>query len=311
MFGIVVLLMVAAACSGGNEEATGPEGSSSDVSSDTTGDGTGDAETDADAPSPEELGFSGPVTVVIPNSPGSISTSGAQRVMTAILGSGAQPFLGSADLPVTVAFDAVNTDDNGQAEGTYLTTSEAPLGLYVSYFEFPSPGLWEISLSSNGTEIGQTLFEVIDDSPIPTIGDEAPATDSLTGTTPEEIAAISTDQEPVTGFYDLSIADAITNDRPTVIAFVTPAFCQTALCGPTLETVKAATAGRDDLDVVHVEPFDLQLAPQGALVPIASMDDWGLQTEPWVFVVDADGTVAATFEGIIGLDELERALSAL
>jgi len=196
-------------------------------------------------------------------------------------------------------------------ESTYLKTEEAPLGLYVSYFEFPSPGLWEITLSSNGTEIGQTLFEVIDDSPIPTIGDEAPSTDSLVASTPDEIATISTDQDPVPGFYDLSIAEAISNDRPTVVAFVTPAFCQTALCGPTLETVKAATADRDDLDVVHVEPFDLELAPQGVLVPILSMDDWGLQTEPWVFVIDADGIVTATFEGIIGLDELERALAEL
>ena len=306
LFAIFALLLVAAACSGGGEDVAQPDESTTD----STTDGAS-ADTDADDPAPDALGFGGPVTVVIPNSPGSVSTNGEQRIMTAVLGSGANPFLGGAELPVTVSFDAVNSDDSGEVESTYLKTEEAPLGLYVSYFEFPSPGLWEITLSSNGTEIGQTLFEVIDDSPIPTIGDEAPSTDSLVASTPDEIATISTDQDPVPGFYDLSIAEAISNDRPTVVAFVTPAFCQTALCGPTLETVKAATADRDDLDVVHVEPFDLELAPQGVLVPILSMDDWGLQTEPWVFVIDADGIVTATFEGIIGLDELERALAEL
>ncbi len=96
-----------------------------------------------------------------------------------------------------------------------------------------------------------------------------------------------------------------------MVAFATPAFCQTALCGPTLEAVKGAAAGRDGSDVVHVEPFDLDLAPRGVLEPIPSMFDWGLVTEPWVFVIDADGVVAATFEGIIGQAEIEAAIDGL
>ncbi len=297
----VALMLVAAACSGGTDEAV-------DTTTSTSGEPTADSTEDA---APSNLGFDGPVTVVVPNSPGTLTTTGRQRVMTALVGDGSNNFLGSADLPVTMVFEAVDSDDTGETEGSFLTTNAAALGLYVGYFEFPSVGLWEVSIVSEGTEVGQALFEVTVDSPVPTIGDLAPATDSLTGTTPEEIAAISTDLDPIPGYYDLSIAEAVTNDRPTVVAFVTPAFCQTALCGPTLETVKEATAGRDDIDVVHVEPFDLELAPQGSLVPIPSMEDWGLVTEPWVFVLDADGVVSANFEGIIGLEELEDALAAL
>ena len=39
--------------------------------------------------------------------------------------------------------------------------------------------------------------------------------------------------------------------------------------------------------------------------------EWGLPTEPWVFVVDAKGKVAAKFEGMAYPDELTAALDAL
>ena len=38
--------------------------------------------------------------------------------------------------------------------------------------------------------------------------------------------------------------------------------------------------------------------------------EWGLVSEPWVFVVDATGTVTAKFEGAVTADELEAAARA-
>ena len=39
--------------------------------------------------------------------------------------------------------------------------------------------------------------------------------------------------------------------------------------------------------------------------------EWGLPTEPYVFVVDAQGKVAAKFEGMAYPDELIATLDAL
>ncbi len=276
---------------------------------------SGDSET-GDEPSDDADGsanaFEGPLTVVVPNSPGTISTTGEQRIMTALIGQGPNSFLGGEDHPVVITFQAAAGTESFEQEGTWPTTNAAALGLYVSYFDFPEPGLWEVAVSEPGGEsLGAALIEVVETSSVPNIGDPAPPSVTLTATTPEGIGDISTDLDPDPDLYDLSIADAVSNGRPTVVAFATPAFCQTALCGPTLETVKAATAGRSDIDVVHVEPFDLEFAPQGDLRPIEPMFDYGLVTEPWVFVVDADGLVAATFEGIIGQGELEAAIDRL
>ena len=38
------------------------------------------------------------------------------------------------------------------------------------------------------------------------------------------------------------------------------------------------------------------------------MQEWGLLSEPWLFVIGADGKVATRFEGLVADEELERAL---
>ncbi|MEX0682406.1 MAG: hypothetical protein WD904_09855 [Dehalococcoidia bacterium] len=38
------------------------------------------------------------------------------------------------------------------------------------------------------------------------------------------------------------------------------------------------------------------------------LDEWRLQSEPWVFIVDADGTIAAKLDGLVTLEEMEAAL---
>lgn len=300
---VLVFVMVAAACAG--DDAT--DGEAAEATSTTASAEAGSEGTD----DPGELEFSSDLTVVVANTAGTLTTSGAQRVMTALVGDGPNSFFGGPDDPVSIRFEPVAGDTVGEVEGTWLTTNASALGLYVTYFQFDQPGVWEVTVFGDGVDLGATLIEVVAESAVPRIGDPAPQSETLTGVTADEIAAISTDFEPDSSFYDLTIAEAVTNGTPSVVAFVTPAFCQTALCGPTLETVKAATAGRADIDVLHVEPFDLELAPLGDLTPIPAMAEWGLVTEPWVFVMDGNGTVTASFEGIIGQAELESAIAAL
>ena len=95
-----------------------------------------------------------------------------------------------------------------------------------------------------------------------------------------------------------------------MIAFATPAFCQTQFCGPVMETVviPAWQRYRDRVQFIHVEPWDLTKARNGSLVPVDAVQQWGLLSEPFVFVIDADGKVAAKFEGIVGADELDAAI---
>jgi hypothetical protein len=38
------------------------------------------------------------------------------------------------------------------------------------------------------------------------------------------------------------------------------------------------------------------------------MQEWKLPTEPWTFLVGADGKIAARFEGTVSVNELEQAV---
>ena len=155
----------------------------------------------------------------------------------------------------------------------------------------------------------------------PAIGSAAPASETPTATTPEGIAAISTDQAPDPAFYQLSIAQAVASGKPSWIIFSTPAFCTTATCGPTLDIVKGvAPEYADRVNFVHVEPYQLQqtdtglqplLDANGQLQPVQAVVDYGLPTEPYQFVVDGNGIVRAAFQGIASADEIRAALDSV
>ena len=106
-----------------------------------------------------------------------------------------------------------------------------------------------------------------------------------------------------------------------MLVFATPAFCQTATCGPTLDIVKQVAADyKDRLTFINVEPYVLtttngqlqpELSPDNLPIPVDAVNTWGLQTEPYTFVVDSDGKISAKFEGIAGADELRAAFDAV
>jgi hypothetical protein len=288
--------------------ACGDDAGGSDAAAD-AGDSAAVAAEQADDPGAAPSELADAATLIVANSPGTLTTSGTQRVLVALLGDGPNQFLGNDEEPAELEFLPPDSSAPEEAEGRWLSPETSDLGLYVVRFEFDRPGAWQVDLA--GTSATAAAFEVVSTSTVPGPGDPAPRSATPTADSVDDLATITTDTAPVDRFYQLSIADAVANGRPTVVAFATPAFCQTALCGPTLDVVKAVAAGRSDIDFIHVEPFDIDRARAGSLEPVDVMFDWGLATEPWVFVVDGEGVVTASFEGIIGADELTAAIDSL
>jgi len=90
-------------------------------------------------------------------------------------------------------------------------------------------------------------------------------------------------------------------------------FCTSAICGPVLEAaVRLQDKFGERVNFIHIEPWDLKTArTEGRLVPIPEFTEWGLTTEPWVFIVNAQGLVHARFEGLVTDEELEQAVTAV
>ena len=97
-----------------------------------------------------------------------------------------------------------------------------------------------------------------------------------------------------------------------MVVFSTPAFCVSATCGPQLEIVsQVKERHKDKANFIHVEVFeDPHLIEEGRLsaTPVPAMEEWGLLTEPWIFVIDGDGRVRAKFEQFTPAEEIEAAL---
>jgi hypothetical protein len=94
---------------------------------------------------------------------------------------------------------------------------------------------------------------------------------------------------------------------PFVVTFATPKFCSSRTCGPVVDVVEDVSRRLADEDVrfIHVEVFEDNDPAKGFN---RWMQEWDLPTEPWTFLVDADGRIAARFEGTVSVHELEQAV---
>jgi len=232
------------------------------------------------------------------------------------------------EVKVHLLFYDVDTAENTvvfEADARFLWAIEGEQGLYVTNITFPDDGRWgtrfEATFPDGKVKTVRADYDVRASGTTPAIGAQAPSVDSPTlDDVGGDVKLLSTDQAPDRRFYETSIADALAAGKPFVVSFATPAFCQTRLCGPTLDTVKRVAKDYPQVTFINVEPYKMvardgslqpELDAQGQLQVAPWTEAWGLQSEPYTFVVAADGTVAAKFEGVLGEDELRGALDAL
>ncbi len=200
-------------------------------------------------------------------------------------------------------------------------------GVYVTTIEFdvagqgtgPQDGLWELRITTStadGAPVeAKTAVRVAEKSSTPAIGDPAPASVTPTERAGEDLSTITSANPPDPELYQLSIDQALETDRPLVVVFATPAFCVSATCGPQVEVLsQVKERHQGEANFIHVEVFEnphlIQGGrPAGGVVP--AVDEWGMLTEPWTFVIDKEGLVRAKFEQYTPAEEIEAALSEL
>ncbi|MEO6351197.1 MAG: hypothetical protein ABIP53_11155 [Candidatus Limnocylindrales bacterium] len=210
-----------------------------------------------------------------------------------------------------------------QGAATYMSTIEGRPGLYRLPVTFTQAGEWGVEAIATDLagvkRTGRMVFPVRETGTTPPIGGQAPASDNPTTTEPTDLPNISTDVDADPDFYRESVATALAAQEPFAVVFATPAFCTSATCGPTLDVVKSAAAPfKGRMTFIHIEPYELELveghlrpllSDQNLPIPVAATTQWGLPTEPYVFVVDSAGKVTAKFEGIAAADELAAAFA--
>jgi hypothetical protein len=143
---------------------------------------------------------------------------------------------------------------------------------------------------------------------IPDVGERAPKvqTDTL-GSVKGNISLLTTRLPATRELASTSFADVV-GHKPVALLFATPQLCQSRVCGPvTDEMLQLKQRYGDKMTFIQQEVYVDNNPKKGLRPPLVRFH---LRSEPWLFTVRKDGTIAARLEGSIGLDEFEAAVKA-
>ncbi len=217
---------------------------------------------------------------------------------------------------------------NGRAEGPYpatihsletpgafaaKTTTEDPDAakyVYTTEVDMPTKGEWQILAMLREDDGSYSYVRVpsanVGKFPaVPQPGDPAPVMHTPTADdVGGDLTKIDTRQPP-SSMHDVDYADAL-GKKPIVLLFATPALCTSRVCGPVVDITEEVKNERpDDADYIHMEIYNDNDPNKG---PRPQVRDFNLPSEPWLFVIDADGKVSTVIEGAFSKTELDDAI---
>jgi hypothetical protein len=204
---------------------------------------------------------------------------------------------------VTLQHEKVSFGSGGSEPAT------AVADIYVFRHDF-DPGVWQVqAIVDNKPSVA--VFQVDAKSPSPSVGGRAIPSQSPTVSDPRGVNPICT-RTPACSMHGMTIADAISNGKPSVVIFATPRFCTSRTCGPSVDIVEGVKKQiGSKVNFVHVEVFrnaQVALTPNGDAPTFAQ---WKLATEPWTFFIGSNGVIKDRWLGAFGSDELATAVKAM
>ena len=200
-------------------------------------------------------------------------------------------------------------------EGRYRSRQAAEerdpfAAVYQAQVEFDQEGPWAVHAV---TKVGDTFVaepasvtvNTKKADPIPDVGEQAPRvkTDTLASVGGNE--DVLDTRVPPSDMHERSF-DEVVGTKPVALLFSTPQLCQSHVCGPVTDVALQLKARYgDQVEFIHQEVYEDNDPNQGLREPL---QQFRLRTEPWLFVVGADGKITARLEGSFGLKAFEDAL---
>ncbi|MGH9224289.1 MAG: hypothetical protein ACRD2W_11040, partial [Acidimicrobiales bacterium] len=207
----------------------------------------------------------------------------------------------------------------GESKPRIVSPSEV-VGVYGTTARFDRAGFWEVTATArvDGRPLRATAaFEVQASAQVPAPGEPGPRTENhLPGAEGVPPKAVDSRAEPDGRVPDpelhgRTVAAAIASGRPTMVVISTPVYCQSRFCGPITDSVQRLAAQHGErMNFVHLEvwrDFQGQAVNKAAAEWIYRSPDVDIH-EPWVFVLDAGGTITDRFDNVASDQELAAAV---
>lgn len=213
-------------------------------------------------------------------------------------------------------------EPEGDMSTPHLAESTTVTGVYQTEVGFDRAGLWGVGVVvdlGDGPQTATATFEVAEEHAIVDVGDDAPRVQNdLVGGDADPAAIDSRagvgdgGEVPDPQLHDLTVADAVAAGRPTVVVIATPVYCVSRFCGPIVETIEQMHDEYADVaDFIHIEvwkSFDDNELNEAAATWIQTEQGGA---EPWVFLIGADGKIAARWDNVLDEAELREMLDTL
>jgi hypothetical protein len=217
---------------------------------------------------------------------------------------------GKAQGPYPAQVESLETEPAFTA-ATTSNDPDAARAVYVTDLELDQPGEWRLlALIDQGdgsfaaTQVPSAVVDTAAKDKVPDVGEQVPVIHTPTTDDVGDVSEIDT-RIPPSSMHDVDFAD-VAGKQPVVLLFATPALCQSRVCGPVVDVTEQVKRDRpDDAAYIHMEIWNDNDPNKGAREQVL---DYNLRTEPWLFVINSDGTVSERIEGAFSVDELNAAL---
>jgi hypothetical protein len=250
-------------------------------------------------------------------SPGQLAAGGTIRAPFGVADD--QGSLFTKDAPASIDLKVIGPDL--QQVGPTHTVKRRAEGLPRPYYaleaEIADAGIYTIRADHGPLAGTEMTVEVSDPKDLHLIrpGLQMPAIESPTTADPRGVSPICTRDAGACPFHEVTVAQALQEQRPLALVVSTPHFCKVAICGPVLDLVIAAAPKHPDIRFIHAEVYtdpyhDPDIATGGGVVS-PTVTALGLPFEPVLVLVDATGAVTYRLDSIWDTSELDDALAKL
>ncbi len=179
------------------------------------------------------------------------------------------------------------------------------------------PGIYDLDLVFEG-RTASLPFQVFDrdDVIVPLPGEPLPDLRFPTLEDPMGMDPICTRFGGPCPLHDQSINSALDTRKPLALLVATPAYCQTAYCGPVLDVLLELRPEFPNVEFLHAEVYLNPNEVDGNLLderlrPSPTVEDLALPFEPTLFLVRPDRTIVDRIDNVFDNTELREGLQNL
>ncbi|MBJ7354999.1 MAG: hypothetical protein JHC98_09250 [Thermoleophilaceae bacterium] len=222
---------------------------------------------------------------------------------------------GGTDDPATGPFKVAAHDfsvpEQFQSETSRTDLNTIGNGFYVANIPTPKGtkkiNVLTLTQKDGGFQAAATGITTTLRDPAIAPGEKAPSIKTPTvASAGGDVSKIDT-RIPADDMHDVSLDEALKENKPIVLIFATPKLCASRVCGPVVDVAEEVHHELgDDVIFIHNEIYKDNDINKGFRPQVAA---FGLPSEPFTFVIGPNGRVVEQLQGPFVADELRAAIA--